>query len=110
MSVYLSVFPYRRLEISSSIRYNPLQHVYLEDPKRCGSFSMWFYPRDPEASAAKLARYWELNPDKFADYIYLNEEILEDDRILPALRSRWNFTEWPLDVGEVLIMERPQLP
>ena len=83
---------------------------YLEDPKRCGSFSMWFYPRDPEASAAKLARYWELNPDKFADYIYLNEEILEDDRILPALRSRWNFTEWPLDVGEVLIMERPQLP
>ena len=107
---YNALAPLREKTDGNVMYFYCESYRYLEDPKRCGSFSMWFYPRDPEASVSKLARYWELNPDKFADYIYLNEEILEDDRILPALRSRWNFTEWPLDVGEVLIMERPQLP
>lgn len=56
-------------------------YLYLSDPKENASFSAWLSIRKPtgeflmsaiESELIRLSRYYELNPDKCPDYIYVN--------------------------------------
>ena len=103
---YAAFRPLREIPEGNVLYFFEASYRYLEDPKRCSSYSMWFSPSDPFDSVRLLREYWKLNPYKFPDYICINDEYLSDPRVFEAL-SEYSYTSVPLESGMLLIMEKP---
>ena len=59
--------------------------LYLADEKDNGAFSAWLSVGSPEIAADRLLKYWELNPDKQPDAIYIDKMYDETGNIAQML-------------------------
>lgn len=78
---------------------------YLEDPKKCASFSMWMQRSAPASDLNRLLKYWEIFPERKPDAIYVSKNMLNLEKIIEAV----NTEHFPIEENERgYIMIRPQ--
>ena len=101
---YRALSPLREIEAGNVLYLTTDSRLYLEDPKRCSSFSMWFWTADPaEYNAQRLNDYWSLFPEKRPDYIYFDPEQSLSEEYLAAFAAD-QYSQMPLGDGLVLCL------
>ena len=104
-SAYRALAPLRETEEGNVLYLSTDSRLYLEDPKRCSSFSMWFWTANPaEYNAQRLNDYWSLFPEKRPDYIYFDPEQSLSEEYLTAFAAD-QYSQMPLGEGLVLCLE-----
>ncbi len=79
----------RNIEEGNVLYFTAESSRYIEDPKRCASFSVWLSPGSNKYRMKyldKLEQYWGLFPEKFPDYVFIPKEYAEDKEFF----DRWN--------------------
>ena len=103
-STWRALAPLREIGDGNVLYLTTESRLYLEDPKGCSSFSMWFWTGDPvEYNAQRLKTYWSLFPWKAPDYIYLDEEQCGSEEYLAAFEAE-KFPQMKLERGLVLCL------
>ena len=96
--------PLRKIAEGNVLYLTTESRLYLEDPKGCSSFSMWFWTGDPvDYNVQRLKTYWSLFPEKAPDYIYLDEEQCESEEYLTAFEAD-RYPQMKLERGLVLCL------
>ena len=104
---YLQVY-----ESSEKVRNAPGENVlyfakdcwlYLEDEKHCASYSLWLQVGYTVEEAERLAAFWEINPEKKPDAIYISTEI-DAEKVIEILNTE-NFPVEKNDRAYIMIRE-----
>ena len=77
---------------------------YLEDGKRCSSYSMWLTD-DGSYNLSQLESYWSLFPEKIPDCVFLPMSAYETGAVQQLLCD-YSYTLELLDAGAVLYFDR----
>lgn len=101
---YESIRPLREIEDGNVLYLTTESRLYLEDQKKCSSFSMWFWTGDPiQYNKQRLEEYWGLFPEKKPDYIYFDKEQSSDPEFLNAFETE-KYKKMYLEEGFVLCL------
>lgn len=65
--------PVRNLDAENVLYLTADSWLYLADAKKSSSYSGWISPEFPEDSVSRLLEYWEINPEKKPDVIYIDQ-------------------------------------
>ena len=101
---YEIVTPLREIKDGNVLYLTPESRLYLEDKKKCSSFSMWFWTGDPiKYNMQRLEDYWGLFPEKKPDYIYFDKEQSSDSEYLNVFETE-KYKKIYLEEGFVLCL------
>lgn len=80
--------------------------LYLEDEKRCAAQSAWIQMAHTVEEAERLARFWELHPEKKPDAIFVSAETMDAEKVIEIINTE-HFPVEKNDRGYVLLREKP---
>lgn len=91
--------PLRSIEDGNVLYFSTETAMYLSDDKRSSAFSSWISIGDKEehqikAALERLRDYYELCPDKFPDYIYVD---IKTNGTLDAIVSTFGLSDYNIE-------------
>lgn len=91
--------PLRAIEDGNVLYFSTETAMYLSDDKRSSAFSSWISIGDKEehqikAALERLCDYYELCPDKFPDYIYVD---IKTNGTLDAIVSTFELSDYKIE-------------
>lgn len=91
--------PLRSIEDGNVLYFSTETAMYLSDNKRSSAFSSWISIGDKEehqikAALERLCDYYELCPDKFPDYIYVD---IKTNGTLDAIISTFGLSDYNIE-------------
>lgn len=91
--------PLRSIEDGNVLYFSTETAMYLSDNKRSSAFSSWISIGDKEehqikAALDRLCDYYELCPDKFPDYIYVD---IKTNGTLDAIVSTFDLSDYKIE-------------
>ncbi len=91
--------PLRSIEDGNVLYFSTETAMYLSDNKRSSAFSSWISIGDKEehqikAALERLCDYYELCPDKFPDYIYVD---IKTNGTLDAIISTFGLSDYKIE-------------
>ena len=93
----------RNAEGEYVLYFSPDCWPYLEDRKKCASYSTWLGGMSVE-EAERLLKYWEIHPEKKPDAIYVPKTARKPDQVIDII----NTEHFPVEENERgYVMIRP---
>ncbi len=100
---YRQTRPARDAEGNTVVYYSFTPWMYVADEKESASFSGWMSFGSPDVLLERMELYWEINPEKVADVVYVDKSADGWEEALVAL----NPNNYPVtDLGNAYLIEK----
>lgn len=75
----------RNAEAKSIVYYAHYPWLYLMDEKENGAFSAWMSVGSSDSAIERLLMYWDINPEKIPDIIFIDKDAVGAERAVTEL-------------------------